>query len=140
MRRSLQYANLFGVIALVVVCLLQWQADRRLNLELRRYDQQRNDQAVKIQGLENNLNGLNEDLTQFKGSLTDEHAARLAAEQKLRTTEHDRAQLAQESAQLRGAVSNWVNAVSIRDERLKTANERIQEQGDKLNASILRFN
>jgi chromosome segregation ATPase len=140
MRRFLQYANLFGVAALGVLCLVQWQADRRLNLELRHLDQVRRDQSAKIQELETSVKGLNEDLAQFKASFTDEHANRVTTEQKLATSERELRLVMQERYQFKETLSNWLIAVAIRDDRLKQANDRIHDLGDKLNSSVSRYN
>jgi len=41
---------------------------------------------------------------------------------------------------LRESLTNWMNAVSARDERLKEANASIQDLAERLNASVQKFN
>lgn len=45
-----------------------------------------------------------------------------------------------ERDQLKGAITNWANAVALRDERMKEANARIEQLAADLNASIRKYN
>ena len=83
---------------------------------------------------------LNEDLDQLKTSLVSERTLRSQVEQKLETSETTNGQLVLERDQLRGAITNWTNAVALRDERMKEANTRIEELAADLNASIRKYN
>jgi chromosome segregation ATPase len=140
MNSRLKYVNLFGVLALTALCIVQWQRDRRLNLELSHLDQVRLQQAAQIDEQANTLNGLNEDLGQLKTSLTNERPLRTQAEEKLGLIEEANAQLTAERDQLKAAITNWTNAVALRDERMKEANTRIEQLAADLNASILKYN
>jgi chromosome segregation ATPase len=140
MKDQLKYLNLFGVLALAGLCLCQWVRDRRLNLELKRLDQVRWEQSAKIDDQANQLKGLSEDLGQLKSSLANERALRTQEEQKLEATESTNAQLILDRDHLNTAISNWANAVALRDERMKEANARIQQLADDLNASIRKYN
>jgi chromosome segregation ATPase len=140
MNGQLKYLNLFGVVALACLCVVQWLHDRRLNLEIKRLDQVRLEQSAKIDEQASQLKGLNEDLDQLKASLATERDLRSQAEQKLQTAEAANAQLALERDQFKGAITNWVNAVALRDERMKEANARIEELAAELNASIRKYN
>jgi chromosome segregation ATPase len=140
MNGRLKYVNLFGVLALAVLCIAQWQRDRRLNLEIRRLDQVRLQQAARIDDQANTLKGLNEDLGQLKTSLANEQSLRSQAEQELGSVEEANAQLTAERDQLKAAITNWANAVALRDERMKEANTRIEQLAADLNASIRKYN
>lgn len=140
MNNRLNYLNLLGVLALAVLCIAQWQRDRRLNLELGHLDQMRLQQATKIDEQASQLKGLNEDLGQLKTSLADEQSLRSQIEQKVTSTENTNQQLLLERDQLKAAITNWANAVAVRDERMKEANARIEQLANDLNASIRKYN
>jgi len=140
MNGQLKYVNLFGVLALVTLCVIQWQRDRRLNLEIGRLDQVRLQQATRIDEQANLLKGLNEDLGQLKTSLANEQSLRTQAEQKVLSSENTNEQLILERDQLKAAITNWANAVALRDERMKEANARIEQLAADLNASIRKYN
>ncbi len=140
MNGRLKYVNLFGVLALAALCIVQWARDRRLNLEIRHLDQVRLRQVVEIDEQANTLKGLNEDLSQLKISLANERSLRAQAEQKLGAVEDANAQLTGERDQLKAAITNWANAVALRDERMKEANTRIEQLAADLNASIRKYN
>jgi chromosome segregation ATPase len=128
------------VLALAALCIAQWQRDRRLNLELGRLDQVRLQQAAKIDEQASLLKGLNEDLGQLKTSLTNEQSLRSQVEQKVASSESANRQLTLERDQLKAAITNWANAVALRDERMKEANTRIEQLAADLNASIRKYN
>jgi chromosome segregation ATPase len=140
MNNRLNYLNLVGVLALAVLCIAQWQRDRRLNLDLGRLDQMRLQQAAKIDEQAGLLKGLNEDLSQLKTSLANEQSLRSQVEQKVASTENVNQQLTLERDQLKAAITNWASAVAVRDERMKEANARIEQLAADLNTSIRKYN
>jgi chromosome segregation ATPase len=140
MNRRLSCLNLFGVLALAALCVLQWRHDRRLNLALDRSEQTRFAQAAALTEQTNKLNGLNEDLARFKTSLADEQQRRLQLEIKLRAADATNDLLAAECEQLKVSVTNWADAVTLRDQRIREANDRIEELSASLNDSIRKFN
>jgi len=140
MNGRLKYLNLFGVLALATLCVAQWQRDRRLNLEIGRLDQVRLQQAAKIDEQANTLKGVNEDLGQLKTSLANEQSLRSQAEQKVLSSESTNEHLTLERDQLKAAITNWANAVALRDARMKEANARIEQLAADLNASIRKYN
>lgn len=140
MNGQLKYLNLFGVVALASLCVAQWSHDRRLNLEIKRLDQVRLEESTKLDEQATQLTGLNEDLDQLKTSLATERDLRAQVEQKLKLAEDTNQQLTAERDQLKGAISNWTNAVAIRDQRMKEANARIEQLAADLNASIHKYN
>jgi len=140
MNGTLKYLNLFGVLALAALCIAQWQRDRLLNLEIGRLDQIRQQQVAKIDEQANLLGGLNEDLGQLKTSLANEQTLRSQVEQKVASTESANQQLVFERDQLKAAITNWSDAVTLRDARMKEANARIEQLAADLNASIRKYN
>ncbi len=140
MHRRLQYFNLFGVVALVLLCVAQWRIDRRLNLEISRLGKVRIQQAAKIEEQDHALKDTKEDLSQFKESFAQATKAQAETQKSLRLTERTNQQVTLERDQLKVSVTNWMNAVAVRDESLKEANVRIRKLADDLNMSILKFN
>jgi chromosome segregation ATPase len=140
MNDRLKYLNLVGVVALAALCVCQWLHDRRLNLEIKRLNQVRQQQAAKIDDLSNQLAGLNDDLAQLKTSVATERDLRIQADKRVTSLEAANAQLTGERDQFKAAITNWANAVALRDERMKEANARIEELAADLNASIRKYN
>jgi len=140
MSRRLQYWNLFGVLALGVLCVFQWRHDRQLNLELN--ESKKTLQAQEKQLAENvkTLDGLRADLAGFKESYASARAEATELQKKLTAQERENAKLTGERDQLKDSITNWVAAVTVRDERLKEANTRLTELVNKLNDSISKFN
>lgn len=140
MTRALQYANLAGVLVLGALCAFQWQRDRTLNLEVNRLEKTRIADEAKIQEQEKSLEGLTRDLALFKDQLITARAELGESREKLRKAESENLQLIAHRDQLRESITNWMTAVSIRDERIREASDRIRSLADELNASIRKFN
>jgi len=140
MNGGLKYLNLLGVVMLVVLCVVQWQRDRHLNLNVSRLDQIRTEQTTQINDQATALKGLNEDLGQLKTSLVAEQSLRQRVEQKAASVESANEQLVLERDQLKEAITNWSEAVVVRDQAMKQANARIEQLADQLNASIRKYN
>ena len=138
--KRLQYVNLVGVLALAALCVVQWQRDRNLNLEVNRLEQMRLDQGSKLAEQERAMRGLNSDLAEFKEQFTKAQTELNDARQKIRAAERDGRQLTTERDQLKTSVTNWAAAVATRDDRLKEAGTQIRRLGYELNSSIRKFN
>ena len=110
--KKLQWVNLVGVLALAVLCIAQWQRDRRMNLELRALEKARHAQDEKIAEQEKNARGLSEDLSHFKQKFQDANTDLSAARESLRTLTKEKTQLANERDQLKTSVTNWAAAVA----------------------------
>jgi chromosome segregation ATPase len=140
MNGQLKYLNVLGVMVLASLCVAQWLHNRCLNLGIKRLDQVHSEQSARIDEQVIQLKELNEDLDQQKTSLATERALRSQIEQKLETAEAGNERLTLERDQLKVAITNWANAVALRDERMKEANVRIEELAADLNASIRKYN
>ena len=138
--KRLGWINLVGVLALAALCAMQWQRDRRLNLEINRLEKVRQAQEVKISDQEKASSGLSADLARFKEQFKEAHTDANDARKTVRELEQKHDQLARERDQLRASVTNWAAAVTARDESLKQANERLRDTTLRLNESILKFN
>jgi len=140
MNRALQYLNFFGVLALAALCTLQWQHDRRLNLQAIQLEKIHEAQQQKISDQEETARGLSADLMDFKQRFKLEHDDLEDTKKKLRKNESTVASLTAEREQLRESITNWTAAVSQRDALMKEANSRIEEVSTQLNASIVKYN
>ena len=140
MNGHFKYVNLVGVLVLAMLCAVQWVKDRRLNLEIEHLDQVRLDQSAKVDDQANQLRGLNDDLGELKTALATERVLRVQVEEKQQPLEATNRQLTIERDELKGVISNWANAVAVRDEHMKEANARIEQLAADLNASIRKYN
>lgn len=140
MNRKLQIANLFGVVALVALCAVQWRQNRRLNLGRNDLEKVRQAQEQKITEQEKALRGTQDDLARFKEQFTTAKSGWTEVKQKLSEAEQGFAQVRGERDQLERTLTNWMNAVTERDAKLKAANEQLTEMGRQLNESIQKFN
>ena len=138
--KRLSWINLVGVLLIAALCALQWQANRRMNLEVNRLEKERLAQQEKISEQEKAANGLNADLARFKEQFKEAHSDANEARHSLRKLESENAQLLRERDQLRISVTNWATAVSARDESLKEMHGRLRDTAARLNESILKFN
>lgn len=140
MNRFLQYANLIGVLALAALCAFQWNVNRRVNLEASALEKTRLELNTKLAEHEKTIKGQAADLDTFREQLSLATTSLKETETKLAKAGREIAQLETEREQLKASVTNWAAAVTARDERIKEANERIQQLGTDLNASIRKFN
>jgi chromosome segregation ATPase len=138
--KRLHHFNLLGVLALALLCVAQWQRDRQLNLEVNRLERVRLEQTSKLEEQEKTIRGLDDDLTQFKEHFARSERELNEAHLKTRAAERAVRLLTVERDQLSISVTNWINAVSARDDRLKETKAQIQRLSDELNAFILEFN
>ena len=140
MKRALIWINLMGAAALAVLCVVQWQRDRRLNLEINRLEKEHYAQRQKIAEQEKVASGLNTDLARFKEQFKETHAEATDARAALRKLEQESTQLTVERDQLKVSVTNWARAVAERDESLRDLNGRLGEMATRLNESVLKYN
>ena len=132
--------NWAGVVALVVLCVFQWQRDRDLHLELSRLDQVRIDQASRIVQQEQGLLGLGSDLSHFKHQFTHVLGETTGLQTQLRIAEQEVLRLKAEREHLTNSLAQWVSAVALRDATLKDVNAQVADLTERLNTSIAQFN
>jgi methyl-accepting chemotaxis protein len=138
--KALHVFNLAGVLALAVLCVLQWRDNRSLNHEVIRLEEARiaHEQVLKEQKLA--VENLTTDRDEFRERFKVVNAEAVKARRELGETRREVAQLTTERDQLRESVTNWAAAVKQRDMLLTNANERIKGLADDLNANVARFN
>ena len=140
MNRFLRAFNLVGVIALTVLCVLQWRANRQVQLEMIALHRERLDQEARLSDQERTLGGQAEDLEQLRGQLSRALDALKVAESNRLTAESDLRQTLAERDQLRSALSNWAAAVSVRDERLQEAAAQLARLAGERDEAVREFN
>jgi chromosome segregation ATPase len=140
MNRKLQFVNLFGVMILVGLCVFQWRQNRALNLGLNDLEKTRQAQEQKLGEQDKVMRGLADDLARFKEQFTSAKGELTETREKLGVAERTLAQVSTERDQLQINLTNWMNAVTERDAKLKEANERITEVVGRLNESVAKFN
>lgn len=140
MNHKLQFVNLFGVIALAALCVMQWRQNRQLNLGAIDLEKTRQTQEHKLTEQDKALRGLTDDLARFKEQFARAKSELTETREKLGAAERALTKVSAERDQLQVNLTNWMNAVTERDARLKEANERINEVVGKLNESVVKFN
>lgn len=140
MNRALQLVNLFGVLALTMVCVIQWRTNRTANLEVFHLEKLRLEHTAELAERDNALEGSAADLDSFRKQLANTHSRLKRAEAKLLETESRIAQLNLEHDQLKLSVAAWVHAVDARDERLKELGEQLQTLAHDRNDAVANYN
>jgi chromosome segregation ATPase len=140
MNRTLQVLNLLGVLVLAALCVVQWRANRTLNLEAAGLEKVRLDQAAKLAELEKIIKGQAADLDSFREQLGKTHELLRGAEAKVAILERDGRQLTAERDQLKASVAKWADAVAERDARLGQLEAQTQKLATDRNDAVKKFN
>ncbi|MFO1498165.1 MAG: hypothetical protein U1G07_07195 [Verrucomicrobiota bacterium] len=140
MNRFFQWFNLCGVALLVVLCVLQWRMNRRLNLEAVALAKTRLEQQGQLEEQQKTMAGVTRDLETFRSQVTTLHAASRENADRVKAAEQEVAQLTATRDQLQLSITNWAQAVAIRDARLKEADGQLAKLAEERNAAVTRFN
>jgi chromosome segregation ATPase len=140
MNRSLQFINFFGVLVLAGICIAQWRSNRADNLEIFQLEKMRLDQAAKLAEQEKIIQGNAADLDTFREQLIVAKTAWKEGEGQLKSAQREITQLQSERDQLRESVTNWANAVALRDERIQDLKGNVTALTEQLNGTIQKFN
>jgi uncharacterized coiled-coil DUF342 family protein len=140
MNRSLQIVNFIGVVALGILCVVQWQINRRSNLDGITMEKQNRELAAKVTEQKKATKGLTDDLDDFRRQLT--KASVSAAENRARADalENENSALISERDQLKTNVAKWAEAVTQRDKQIAAGNDAIKELTATRDKAISRFN
>ena len=145
--RVVQVLNLLGVLALAVLCSMQWKENRQLNLqinslEITRIQQEAkiNDQAATIKADAADLDELRTRLTIAEATVKSDLLTISSLKHDLAMSQLDRRQLAGERDALKDALDKWRSAVAARDAALKDADQHLRQLIDDRNAAVLKFN
>jgi chromosome segregation ATPase len=147
MMRLLQYFNVIGVLALAVLCAVQWQVNRKLNLEINSLTGANFQQQAKIADQAETIKQDAADLDELRSRLEIDEATVRSDLEKIETLQHkltvsglDRRQLALERDALKSVLDKWKAAVAQRDAVLKDADGRLKQLIDDRNAAVMKFN
>ena len=147
MNRALQVLNFLGVVALALLCGVQWRINRRLNLEVDRLERIRLEQVSQLTERDSTIKGYVADLDDFRTRLTLAESQLKDLDEKLRVMTRERNRMATEVEtlatqrdQLKASLAQWQAAVAERDTALKTANEQIQKLTADRNEAVTKFN
>ena len=133
------YFNMTGVMALAVLCAVQWQVNRRVNLQAIDLEKTRQEQVQKIAKQDRTIKGYMADLEDFRHRLEQSDAAIRDAETKIATLGAARRGGCGRD-QLKATLEKWVAAVKERDETLNKANDEIRKLAAERNDAIVKFN
>jgi uncharacterized coiled-coil DUF342 family protein len=140
MKRALTWVNLMGVLLLAGLCVIQWQRDRHLHLEIQSLEKARHEHEQTIRDQERAAKGLTNDLDRFKVQFQTAHGELTEARAKAVKLERENLQLLTERDQLKASITNWAGAIAERDLRLQQVNEQIRDLSARLRESVLKFN
>jgi len=147
MNRPLQWFNLAGVLALALLAVIQWQANRHVNLQLINAEAAELRQSRGLAEKDQTIQGNIEDMNEFRArvakaatELEEQCSAVKAAEDKLAGVEAERARLAASVEGLKAALEQWKAAVAARDTELKQADARAAGLVTDRNEAVGRFN
>jgi chromosome segregation ATPase len=140
MNTFMQYLNFAGVLALTGLCLVQWRANRSVNLEANALEKTRLEQAAIIEEQGKRVEGLEADLETFREHLASTSRGWNEAKSNLARVEFEARQLTNEREQLKVSVTNWANAVAARDTQLKEVAEQLKTLAAERNETVVKFN
>jgi chromosome segregation ATPase len=138
--RALQIINLVGVLALAGLCAFQWRQNRTTNLGLIQTEDARRKLAETVEQQKKDLQARTADLEEFRERLGAMTTQWKAGEEKYGLAERRGIQLESERDQLKTSISNWVQAVRVRDEQLQATQGQIKELMADRNQIVAKFN
>jgi len=147
MMRLLQYFNVVGVLALAVLCAVQWQVNHKLNLDINSLMAINFQQQAKIADQTQTIKEDAADLDELRSRLMIDEATVKSDLEKIATLEHnlavselERRQLTSERDALKAVLDKWKAAVAQRDAALKDADTRLKQLIDDRNSAVTKFN
>jgi chromosome segregation ATPase len=147
MIRFLQWFNLGGVCVLVVLCAVQWQLNRSLNLRAIDLEKQeaRDTKALvekdkTIEGNIADMNDFRERLSKTDGALKQAQGTISADDAKITELSAQCQQLTSSIDTLKASLEEWKQAVATRDEALKKSQEQAAKLAADRNDTIIKFN
>jgi septal ring factor EnvC (AmiA/AmiB activator) len=133
MNRIISMLNLLGVVALVLLCCVQWQRNSRLENQAVDLQNVQFQQAATIDQQKRTIKDDAIDLSDLRQRLT-------MSESALQETREEKDRLAIENAQLKKSLQQWTQAVQQRDKVIAHANDLIQMLAKQRNEAVQKFN
>ena len=140
MKQLFTVFNFVGVLLLAGLCVVQWRSNRTLNQSITALLKEREAQRAQLEEQSKNLAGLRADLDGFRGRVVESTDRAKAAETRADLQERTARELETERDQLRVSLTNWVEAVTARDERLRDFAARLEEMAAARHAAVVKFN
>jgi chromosome segregation ATPase len=140
MNRGLHLFNLAGVLALAVLCGVQWQSNRAVNLQVQALERTRQQQAARLKEHDQTIAGQAADLDRFRKEVTSAQAAVRQTEERSTASAQAVAQVTTERDQLKTSVAEWARAVTGREEQLQVLGTQLREVAAERNQVVTRFN
>ena len=140
MTRLIQVANLIGVLALTALCAWQWLHNRSLNVAFNDTERARLQLVEKVEQQAKDLQGKAADLDDLRERLLQTNNQLKETAEKLGQTERRLVQLEAEREQLKASITNWVQAVAVRDEQIQKGNTQLKELMADRNQVVEKFN
>lgn len=140
MNRVLAWVNFGGVLALAVLCAVQWTTNRAVQLEVRRLEQVRREQAARLEEQETAARAMSADLEDFRTRLAGSLQEVREAEEKAARFERESMELAAERDAYKARIEQWAEAVAARDAQLETLQAQLQQAAAARNEATQRFN
>lgn len=140
MTQFLQLMNLVGVAALAVLLAIQWDANSRLDQQVRSLDDTRQAQASKIVDLDKTIKGNAADLDDLHGRLTKAEATIADDEKKLAIASAEKARLQSQVDQDQKIVPKWQAAMAERDQILKQQRDQLDKLASDRTDLVNKYN
>jgi hypothetical protein len=125
---------------LAALCAFQWRVNRETNTELIGLQKRQHEQSAEIGRQQKTIAGQGADLETIRSQLTAAKRAEIELAGKLAGQERANQQLTVEADQLKLSLTNWVAAVSERDEQLRRATTNLQELIHARDEAIDKYN
>ncbi|HTI68801.1 MAG TPA: hypothetical protein VMF06_02465 [Candidatus Limnocylindria bacterium] len=140
MSKALHYINLAGILAVAGLCVVQWVANRSLNLDVARLTRVGFEQAAKLEEARKARADCAADLEGFRDRVTQASQAERAASEQVTKLTRELGQAVAERDGAQGSLSAWEKAVADRDAQIKLGNEQIGKLAATRDQAVARYN
>jgi chromosome segregation ATPase len=140
MSRFIQIVNLVGVLALAALCASQWIQNRALNGLFNEAEKSRLALVEKLEQQGKELQAKVADLDDLRERVVRVNQELQETGEKLRVTDRRLVQLESERDQLKSSITNWVQAVAVRDEQLQKSGAQLNDLMTDRNQIVGKYN
>jgi chromosome segregation ATPase len=140
MNRVFAVFNFVGVLALCVLCGIQWQVNSQVNRRAISLDEIRQQQATKLEENDKTIRAYTSDLEDLRQRLTLSEAQLKQLDEKLSNEVAERNQLAAERDDLKIALGKWMTALAERDKTINQARDELQKLATDRNDAVRKLN
>lgn len=133
MNRLVTYFNFLGIVALAILCMIQWEADSRLNSQLNATNRIRLEQAGRLNEQDATLEQNSTDLADLRQRLA-------LAESDLKDNGQKLDAANERRDQLKSELDKSVAACTTRDQEIGQASDEIKKLAGERDDAIHKFN